>query len=73
VEPEEEVDENRKGPYILRSELEKAIKEMRDKKATGDEDVPVKALKLLGDDGLNILTLLINNVYESGEWPKGFH
>jgi len=34
VEPEEEVDTDEKGPYILRSEVEKAIKEMRSKKAT---------------------------------------
>jgi hypothetical protein len=34
-----------KIPHILRSEVEKAIKEMRDKKATGNEDVPVEALK----------------------------
>jgi hypothetical protein len=45
---------------------------MRDKKATGDDDVPVEALKLRGDDGLNILPQLINNIYESGEWPKDF-
>jgi hypothetical protein len=53
VEPEE-VDADHKGPHILRSEVEKAIKEMRDNKATGDDDVPVKALKLLGDGGLNL-------------------
>jgi hypothetical protein len=52
--------------------VEKAIKEMRDKMATGDDDVPVEALKLLGDDGLNLLTQLISNIYESGEWPKDF-
>jgi hypothetical protein len=40
VEPEEEVDEDHKDPRILLSEVEKAIKEMRDKKATGDDDVP---------------------------------
>jgi hypothetical protein len=45
---------------------------MRDKKATGDDDVPVEALKLLGDDGLNLLTQLISNIYERGEWPKDF-
>jgi hypothetical protein len=60
------------GPHILRSGVEKAIKEMRDKNATGDDDVPVEALKVLGDDGLNLLPQLINNVYESGEWPKDF-
>ena len=36
VEPEEEVDTDEKGPCILQSEVEKAIKEMRNKKATGD-------------------------------------
>jgi len=39
VEPEEEVDADKKGPYILQSEVGKAIKEMN-KKATGDDDVP---------------------------------
>jgi len=29
VEPEEEVDADEKGPYILQSKVEKAIKEMR--------------------------------------------
>ena len=40
VEPEEEVDTEEKGPYILQGEVEKAIKEMRNRKATGDDDVP---------------------------------
>jgi len=40
VKPEEEVDTDEKGPYILQSEVEKATKEMRNKKATGDDDVP---------------------------------
>jgi hypothetical protein len=52
--------------------VEKVIKEMRDKKATGDDDVPVEALKLLWDDGLNLLTQLINNIYKSGECLKDF-
>ena len=45
VEPEEEVDADEKGPYILRSEVEKAIKEMRNKKATGDDNVPGDVFK----------------------------
>ena len=72
VEPEEEVDRDEKGPYILQSELEKAIKEMRNKKATGDDDVPGDVLKLLGEGGLKILTKLINTIYETGHWPKDF-
>ena len=72
VEPEEEVDADEKGPYILQSEVEKAIKEMRNKNTTGDYDVLGDVLKLLGEGGLKIRTKLINTIYETGEWPKDF-
>jgi hypothetical protein len=52
--------------------VEKAIKEMRNRKATGDDDVPGEMLKLLGEGGLKILTKLMNTIYETGEWPKDF-
>jgi hypothetical protein len=56
----------------LQSEVEKAIKEMRNKKATGDDDVPGDVLKLLGEGGLKIVTKLITTIYKTGEWPKDF-
>jgi hypothetical protein len=37
VEPEEGVDTDEKDPHILESEMGKAIKEMWNRKATGDE------------------------------------
>ena len=46
VEPEEEVDMDEKGPHILQSEVKKANKEMKNKKATGDDDVSGDVLKL---------------------------
>ena len=58
------------GPYILLSEVEKAIKGMRAKKPTGDEDVPGDVL--LGEDCLRVMTQLINRIYETGEWPTDF-
>jgi hypothetical protein len=70
VKPEEEVDEDKKGPYILQSEVEKAMKEMRHKKAKGDDDVPVDVLRLLGEDGLKLMTQLIKSIYVTGEWPR---
>jgi hypothetical protein len=52
--------------------LEKAIiKEMRNKKATGD-DVSGDVLKLFGESCLKIMTKLINTIYETGEWPNDF-
>jgi len=47
VEPEEEVDVDENGPYVLQSEVKKAIKEIRNKKATGDDDVPGDVLNYL--------------------------
>ena len=35
--------------------MEKAIKEMRERRATGDDDVPGDVLKLFGEKGLEVL------------------
>jgi hypothetical protein len=51
--------------------VEEAIKEMRQKKATGDVEVPGDVLKLVGEGGLK-MTKLINAIYETEEWPKDF-
>ena len=71
AEPEEEVDTDEKGTHILQSEVEKAIKEMRNRKATGDDDIPGDVLKFLGG-GLKIMTKLSNTIYNTGEWPQDF-
>jgi hypothetical protein len=52
--------------------VEKAIKDMGDKKAIGDDDVPGDVLKLLGKDGIKVLTQLITSIYVIGEWPRDF-
>jgi hypothetical protein len=46
---------------------------MRDKKVTGDDDLPGDVLKLLGEGGLRLMTQLIKTIYETGEWPKDFN
>jgi len=56
----------------LQSKVEKAIKEMRNKKATGDDVIPGDVLKLLGEGGLKIMKKLINTIYETEQWPKDF-
>jgi len=71
VKSEDEADADGKDPYILPSEGEKAVKEMRDK-ATGDNGVPGDVLKLLGEDSLRIITQLINNIHETRECCKAF-
>jgi hypothetical protein len=61
VETEEDVGADEKSSCILHNEVEKAIKEMTDKKATGSEHVPEAVLKLLGENGLKLTTRLIRN------------
>jgi len=56
---------------ITQSEVEKAIKEMRNK-ATGDDDIPGDVLKLLGEGGSKIMKELISTINETGEWPSDF-
>ena len=62
AENEEEVNANKKGPYTLNSEVEKATKNMRDKKATGDNGVPGDVFKLLREDSLRLMTEMIRNI-----------
>jgi hypothetical protein len=62
VKSEEEADADEKGPYILPSEGEKAVKEMKDKD-TGDNGVPGDVLQLLGEDSLRLMIQLINNMH----------
>jgi hypothetical protein len=52
--------------------VENAIKENGDKKATGDDAIRGKVLKLLREDGLKLMTWLINSIYVSGGWSRDF-
>jgi hypothetical protein len=56
----------------LQSDEENAIKEIRDKKATGDDDVPGDVLKFLGEYGLKLMAQLINSIYVTGQWSRDF-
>ena len=56
----------------MQSEVEKAMKKMMDKKATGYDEAPEDVLKLLEEDGLSLMTQLINSIYVTVEWPRDF-
>jgi hypothetical protein len=46
--------------------VEKAIKEMREKKATGDDDILADVLILLREDDFRLMEPLISNIHETG-------
>jgi hypothetical protein len=52
--------------------MEKAMKQVRVKKATGGDNVLGYVLKLLEEDGIRLMTQMINIINETGNWPKDF-
>jgi hypothetical protein len=50
--------------------MEKAVKEMRDRKATENDDMPGNVLKLLGKDDVKMVTQMPKNIYKTGEWSQ---
>ena len=57
-------------PGISREEVEKALKKMKNKKATGPDNIPVEAWKGLGKEGIDMLWDLVCKVYDQEKIPK---
>lgn len=58
------------GPPILKSEVEKAIRQSKTRKTPGPDEIPVELLKILDDESISVLTAFFNQVYQSGELPN---
>ena len=72
IEEEGEVDEECRGASILMSEIQKAIREMKTRKATGVDELPIELFKCLSEEGLAEIVHLCNKIYETGKWPDDF-
>ncbi|XP_046397773.1 uncharacterized protein LOC124164487 [Ischnura elegans] len=62
------------GPvqHISEAEVDAAIKEMKNGKATGPDDIPAEVWKLLGRNGVVILAELFNNIIIDNEVPDSW-
>ena len=58
------------GPSITQDEVSVAIKKMKDRKATGVDEIPTECLKALNTTSLKILTDLFNKIYKTGYIPN---
>ena len=59
-----------KGPSILRSEILLAIKEMKEGKAVGVDDIPAEMLKSLGEKAIGlqeVINKFCQNMLEEGK------
>ena len=57
------------GENILKEEVEKAIKTMKDGKATGIDEITTEGLKALDEENADALTRFCNSIYNSGHIP----
>ena len=57
------------GASIMKEEIQKALKLMKDGKATGPDELPTEALKALDEHNIEIITSLCNIIYNSGMIP----
>ena len=72
IEAQDELDEDDKGPTVLKSEIVKAIRHAKKEGHNRDNNIPVDLLKELGDNGLKIMTALVNKIYTRRDWLKEF-
>ena len=55
---------------VTRSEVEKALKQMKSSKAVGPDNIPIEAWKAIGEDGIGILLDLINKIFTQEKIPS---
>ena len=67
IENETAISEDEKGFPILMEEVELAIKEIKNKKTTGVDEIPIELIKCLGEKKKEILSLC-NKIYNEDEW-----
>ncbi|GFS03554.1 hypothetical protein ElyMa_004635000 [Elysia marginata] len=60
------------GPPILKDEVRTAtcIWKMKNGKATGPDNIAAEQIKALDEFGINKITELLDEIYETGEIPK---
>ena len=72
VENERNVEVDSLGPELLASEIEAAIKEMKNGKAVGIDEIPAEILKALEELAEHHMTAMCHEMYRSGCWPDDF-
>ncbi|KAL1446089.1 hypothetical protein WDU94_009850 [Cyamophila willieti] len=72
--PEQEQDETIMGEEykIMKEEVLDILKKAKPRKAAGPDEVPSELIKLLEDDGIDVLLDLLNAIYSSGKIPKSW-
>ncbi|XP_030759848.1 uncharacterized protein LOC115885174 [Sitophilus oryzae] len=62
--------ETENGPDIMISEIERALKNTKNGKAAGPDNIYPELIKLINGDNLKLLVNLFNSVYNTGNIPR---
>jgi len=60
------------GPCILEEEVATAIKELKNNKAEGIDEIPAELLKCMGNMAVKVFAHLCQKIYETGKWTADF-
>ncbi|XP_039295396.1 uncharacterized protein LOC111055167 [Nilaparvata lugens] len=69
IENEDDVPFDELGPPIAFPEMEKALHDLKSKKAYGVDDIPAELLQALNEEMRNVLFTLLNEIYITGKVP----
>ena len=61
---------NSEGPQILKSEVEYAMKKITKGKALGPDSINIELLEALEEFGVDQITKILNNIYETSQRPE---
>ena len=61
--------EENSGPEILPEEVTAAVRQMKDGKAPGLDEIPAELLKLLDAEQIKIITKIFSEIYKAGKIP----
>lgn len=59
-----------KEPSILKDEIRRAIAKLKNNKAPGADEITAEMLKASGEEGVDILYKVCNDIWNNGKWPK---
>ena len=72
IEKQQKVESEELGPGLMKEEILLALEEMKNNKAEGVDHIPAEAIKILGENAMNELVEICQQIYITGEWPKDF-